>query len=164
MISEKMQKALNDQINAEMFSSYLYLSMAAYLESENWSGMAAWMKAQSEEEYSHAMKFYKYINEVDGRVSLEAIEKPSFSWSSPQEVFEEAYKHEHYITQRINKLVAQAIQENDYATNLFLNWFVTEQVEEVGTITQIVNKFKLIGDNKTSLFLLDRELGMRAAK
>jgi len=164
MISEKMQKSLNDQINAEMFSSYLYLAMAAYLESENWSGMAAWMKAQSEEEYSHAMKFYKYINEVDGRVSLEAIEKPNFSWNSPQAVFEDAHKHELYITDRINKLVAQAIQENDYATNLFLNYFVTEQVEEVATVTQIVNKFKLIGDNKTSLFLLDRELGMRAAK
>ncbi len=164
MISEKMQKALNDQINAEMFSSYLYLSMAAYLESENWNGMAAWMKAQSSEEYTHAMKLYHYINEVEVKVTLETIEKPKTTWNSPLEVFEEAHKHELYISDRINKLVALAIQENDYATNLFLNWFVTEQVEEVSTVSQIVHKFKLIGDNKTSLFLLDRELGMRASK
>ena len=159
-----MQKELNGQINAEIFSSYLYLSMAAYLESENWSGMAAWMKAQSGEEYGHAMKIFGYVNDVDGRVSLDVIQKPEFEWKSPFDAFEEAHKHELYITQRIHNLVDLAIQEKDYATNLFLNWFVTEQVEEVATITQIVNKFKLIGDNKTSLFLLDRELGMRAGK
>ncbi len=159
-----MQKALNDQINAEIFSSYLYLSMAAYLESQNWSGMAAWMKAQSGEEYSHAMKIYGYLNEVDATVVLEAIEKPQAAWSDPKVVFQEAHKHELYITKRINDLVGLAIEEKDYATNLFLNWFVTEQVEEVATITQINNKFALIGDNKTSLFLLDRELGMRAGK
>lgn len=159
-----MQKALNDQINAEIFSSYLYLSMAAYLESQNWSGMAAWMKAQSGEEYSHAMKIYGYLNEVDGTVLLEAIEKPQTTWSDPKVVFQEAHKHELYITKRINDLVGLAIEEKDYATNLFLNWFVTEQVEEVATVTQINNKFALIGDNKTSLFLLDRELGMRAGK
>ncbi|MFA7421297.1 MAG: ferritin [Melioribacteraceae bacterium] len=164
MISDKMQKALNDQINAEIFSSYLYLSMAAYLESQNWSGMAAWMKAQSGEEYSHAMKIYGYLNEVDGTVLLEAIEKPQTTWSDPKVVFQEAHKHELYITKRINDLVGLAIEEKDYATNLFLNWFVTEQVEEVATVTQINNKFALIGDNKTSLFLLDRELGMRAGK
>lgn len=164
MISEKMQKALNEQINAELYSSYLYLSMAAYLESENWSGMAKWMSIQSSEEYSHAIKIFEYINEVDGRVILEAIEKPEFEWKSPLNVFEEALKHEKYITDRINKLVDLAIQEKDYATNLFLNYFVNEQVEEVATANQIVNKFNLIGDNKTSLFLLDRELGMRTSK
>ena len=162
MISDKMQKALNDQINAELFSSYLYLSMAAYFESENWNGFSAWMKAQSGEEYGHAMKFFKYLNDVDGKVTLEAIEKPKASWKSPLQAFEEAHKHELYITERINKLVALAIQEKDYATNLFLNYFVTEQVEEVSTVAQIVHKFNLLNDNKTSLFLLDRELGMRA--
>lgn len=162
MLSEKMMQELNSQINAELFSSYLYLSMAAYFESENWLGMAKWMKEQSAEEYEHAIKFYNYINEREGRVTLNAIEKPKFEWNSPLEVFEEAHKHELYITDRINKLVALAIQENDYATNLFLNWFVNEQVEEVATVSQIVHKFKLIGDNKTSLYLLDRELGMRA--
>ncbi|MHB8930317.1 MAG: ferritin [Melioribacteraceae bacterium] len=162
MISDKMQKALNDQINAEIFSSYLYLSMAAYLESENWNGLAAWMKVQSGEEYCHAMKFYKYVNDVEGKITLTAIEKPKSSWKSPLQAFEEAHKHELYISDRINKLVALAMQENDYATNIFLNYFVTEQVEEVSTVAQIVHKFNLLGDNKTSLFLLDRELGMRA--
>jgi ferritin len=157
-----MQKALNDQINAELFSSYLYLSMAAYFESENWNGFAAWMKVQSGEEYGHGMKFYKYVNDVEGKVTLAAIEKPKAAWKSPLQAFEEAHKHELYITDRINKLVALAIQEGDYATNIFLNYFVTEQVEEVSTVTQIVHKFNLLGDNKTSLFLLDRELGMRS--
>jgi ferritin len=162
MISDKMQKALNDQINAEIFSSYLYLAMAAHLESENWNGLAAWMKVQSGEEYGHAMKFYKYVHDVEGKVTLEAIEKPKSSWKSPLQAFEEAHKHELYITERINKLVALANEESDYATGLFLNYFVNEQVEEVSTVTQIVHKFNLLGDNKTSLFLLDRELGMRA--
>jgi ferritin len=164
MLSDKMQKALNDQINAEMFSSYLYLSMAAYFESENWNGMAAWMKAQSSEEYAHAMKFFHFINEVEGKVTLESLEKPKASWNSPLEIFEESLKHENYITDRIHKLVDLAVSEKDYATNLFLNWFVNEQVEELANVSQIVHKFKLIGDNKTSLFLLDRELGMRASK
>jgi ferritin len=162
MISEKMQKALNDQINAEIFSSYLYLSMAAFLESEDWKGFAAWMRIQSGEEYGHAMKFYKYVHDVEGKVTLAAIEKPKATWKSPLQAFEEAHKHELYITDRINKLVALAMQENDYATNIFLNYFVTEQVEEVSTVAQIVKKFNMLGDNKTSLFLLDRELGMRA--
>jgi ferritin len=162
MISDKMQKALNDQINAEIFSSYLYLSMAAYFEAENWSGFAAWMKIQSGEEYGHAMKIFKYISDVGGKVTLEGIEKPKAQWKSPQEAFEEAYKHELFITDCINKLVALSHQENDYATNLMLNYFVNEQVEEVAAAAQIINKFKLIGDNKSSLFFLDRELGMRA--
>ncbi|MCL4549978.1 MAG: ferritin [Bacteroidetes bacterium] len=162
MLSEKMEKALNDQINAEIFSSYLYLSMAAYFESQNWMGFAAWMKIQSQEEYGHAMKFFKYVNDVGGKVSLDAIEKPKSDWKSPIAAFEEAHKHELYITERINKLVALANQEKDYASNLFLNYFVTEQVEEVATVNQIIHKFKLIGDNKSSLFFLDRELGMRS--
>lgn len=162
MLSEKMEKALNDQINAEIFSSYLYLSMAAYFESQNWMGFAAWMKIQSQEEYGHAMKFFKYVNDVAGKVTLDAIEKPKNDWKSPIAAFEEAQKHEFYITDRINKLVALANQEKDYAAGLFLNYFVTEQVEEVAAVNQIIHKFKLIGDNKSSLFFLDRELGMRA--
>jgi len=162
MISDKMKKALNDQINAELFSSYLYLAMAAYFESENWNGFATWMKVQSQEEYGHAMRFYKYLNDVDSKVILEAIEKPQTDWKTPQQAFEEAHKHELYITDRINKLVTFSNEEKDYATGLFLNYFVNEQVEEVSTAVKIINKFSLIGDNKTSLFLLDRELGMRA--
>ena len=162
MISDKMQKALNEQINAELFSSYLYLAMSAYFESENWQGFSKWMQVQSQEEYSHAMKIFKYLNDVDSKVLLDSIEKPKLKWKSPLEVFEESLKHELYITERINTLVGLAIQEKDYSTNLFLNYFVNEQVEEVSSVTQIVNKFKLLNDNKTSLFFLDRELGMRA--
>lgn len=156
-----MEKALNSQINAELFSSYLYLSMAAYFESQNWSGFAVWMQKQSYEEYGHAMKIYKYVVETGGRVSLEAIEKPKFEWKSCLEIFEESLKHEIYITNRINDLVNLAIEEKDHATNIFLHWFVTEQVEEVAVVDQIVNKFKLVGDNKTALYMLDKELGSR---
>jgi ferritin len=162
MISEKMQKALNDQINAELFSSYLYLSMAAYFNSENWSGFANWMQKQSSEEYGHAMKFAHYLTEVGARVSLEAIEKPKFEWKSCLDAYEEAYKHELYITNRISELVNLAQSEKDYATNNFLQWFVNEQVEEVASVDQIVHKFKLIGDNKVALYMLDKELGSRA--
>ena len=162
MLSEKMQKELNDQINAELFSSYLYLSMAAYLEAENWDGFASWMKIQSGEEYAHAMKLYKYINDVEGKVTLPAIEKPKSEWKSPLQIFEETHKHELYITDRINKLVDIANKEKDYATAVMLNYFVNEQVEEVASVSQIIQKLKLLGDNKISLYLLDKELGLRA--
>jgi len=162
MISEKMQKALNDQINAELFSSYLYLSMAAYFEAENWNGFASWMKKQSGEEYEHAMKIFEYLTEVNGRILLSALEKPKTEWTSCLEAFEEALKHEIYITNRIKDLVKLAQSENDYATNNFLQWFVNEQVEEVNSVEQIVHKFKLVGDNKVALYMLDKELGSRA--
>ncbi len=163
MISDKMAKALNDQITAEMYSSYLYLAMAAHLESENYNGFAGWMRAQSSEEWGHGMKFYKYLGEVSKKVELAGIEKPKTNWNSPQEIFEEALKHELYITDRINNLVNLAHEEKDHATNIFLHFFVTEQVEEVSTATTIVEKFKMVGDNKVSLYLLDKELGQRAA-
>lgn len=161
MISEKMQKALNDQINAELFSSYLYLSMSAYFEAENWTGLSNWMKKQSSEEYEHAMKIFHYLSEVNGRVTLESIEKPKSGWNSCLNAFEEALQHEIYITKRINDLVKLAQSENDYATNNFLQWFVNEQVEEVSSVEQIVNKFKIVGDNKIALYMLDKELGSR---
>ncbi len=161
MISDKMQKALNEQINAELFSSYLYLSMAAYFEAKNWSGFAAWMSKQSMEEYGHAMKIYKYLTEVESRVFLEAIEKPKSEWKSPLEVFEESYKHELYITNKINELTNLAISEKDHATNIFLQWFIKEQVEEVTTVSQIITKLKMVGDNTGALYMLDKELGSR---
>ncbi|MFA3783181.1 ferritin [Melioribacteraceae bacterium 4301-Me] len=161
MLSAKMEKALNDQINAEFYSSYLYLAMSAYFQSINFTGFATWMQVQSTEEYGHAMKIYNYLIEVNSRVKLELIEKPQESWKSPLEAFQEAYKHELYITDRINKLVNQAIAEQDHATNIFLQWFVKEQVEEVSTVNQIIEKFKLIGENKSALYMLDRELGQR---
>ncbi|MEW6507557.1 MAG: ferritin [Bacteroidota bacterium] len=161
MISEKMEKALNDQINAELFSSYLYLSMAAYFEAENWTGFANWMKIQSNEEYEHAMKFFHYLKEVSGRVTLAALEKPKTEWNFPLEAFEDAHKHEVYITKRINDLVELAQLEKDYATNNFLQWFVNEQIEEVASVAQIINKFRIVGDNKVALYMLNNELGSR---
>lgn len=162
MISAKMAKALNEQINAELYSSYLYLAMSAYFEATNFKGFAAWMKIQSSEEYEHAMKIYNYLIQVGARVKLAALEKPNEEWKSPLAVFEDAHKHELYITDRINKLANQAVAEQDHATNIFLHWFVNEQIEEVASITLIIEKFNMIGDNKSALFILDRELGMRA--
>ncbi len=161
MISTKMEAALNEQLNAELFSSYLYLSMAAYFEANNWHGFAHWMKKQSEEEHEHAMKFFEYINEVGKKVQLQKIEKPKTDWKSPLEAFEEALSHEEYITKRINNLVDLAADENDYATNNFLQWFVKEQVEEVSSVQKIVATLKLIVEHSGSLYMLDRELGKR---
>jgi len=161
MISKKMQDALNNQLNAELFSSYLYLAMAAHFENTNMKGFANWMNKQSAEEYEHAMKFYTYINNVGAKVELKAIEKPKSKWTSPKQAFEEALAHEKKITKMINNLADMALVEKDHATNIFLHWFVTEQVEEVASVEDIVNKFELIGDNKNGLFILDRELGSR---
>jgi ferritin len=162
MISGKMQKALNDQINAELFSSYLYLSMAAYFEKTKFHGFANWMKIQAEEEHAHGLKFFDFLITVGGQVSLEAIAKPQAEWSSAKNVFEESLKHEMYITERINKLVDLAMEERDHAVRSFLNWFVDEQVEEMNNVQEILDKFEIIGESKGSLFMLDRELGKRA--
>ncbi|MCZ7601404.1 MAG: ferritin [Melioribacteraceae bacterium] len=161
MISKKMQDALNKQLNAELFSSYLYLSMAAHFENTNMRGFAHWMSQQSTEEYTHAMKFYTYLNSVGAKVDLQAIDKPKGKWTSPKQAFEEALTHEKKITKMINDLADLALTEKDHSTNIFLHWFVTEQVEEVSSVEDIVNKFEMIGDNKNGLFLLDRELGSR---
>jgi ferritin len=161
MISAKMQTALNKQMNDEFFSSYLYLSMAAYFESNNYSGFAGWMKIQSAEEYGHAMKFFHYIHEVGGNVDLNTINKPQVTWDSPRKAFEDALAHEQKITDGISNLVNLAIDEKDHATNIFLHWFVEEQVEEVAHSTQIVQKFNMIDDSKNGLYLLDKELGQR---
>jgi len=161
MISEKMQSTLNDQINEELFSSYLYLSMSAWFQSINYKGFAGWMKKQSTEEYEHAMKIYDYLHEVGADVSLDAIKKPQASWKSPLDAFKDALKHEKHITECINKLADLAVEEKDHATNIFLHWFVTEQVEEVGNATDIVEKLKMIGDNPAGLFMLDGQLGHR---
>lgn len=163
MISAKMLKTLNKHLNEEMFSSYLYLSMSAYFETKNLKGFANWMRLQSQEEYMHAMKFYSYIIQVGGNVTLAQINSPKTSWKNHMEVFKETLEHEKYITELINKLVDLAIQEKDHATNNFLQWFVNEQVEEVATAEDIVNKLEMIGDNKNGLFLIDRELGARVA-
>nr|WP_319776171.1 ferritin [uncultured Sphaerochaeta sp.] len=163
MASENMLKQLNAQINAELYSSYLYLAMSAYFEEKNLSGCAQWMALQSQEEYTHAMKFYHYVNEINGRVILEAIEKPDFEWDSAKSVFEATLTHEKHVTSLINKLVDLALEERDHATNNFLSFFVGEQVEEESVASGILEKFKMIGDSLQGLYLLDKELGGRQA-
>jgi ferritin len=161
LIKEKVQTALNDQLNWELFSAYIYLAMAAYCESVNLPGFANWMKVQAQEEVTHAMKFYDFVNERGGRVTFAAIEAPPVEWDSPLAAFEHAYKHEQGVSERINKLVDLAVAEGDHATNGFLQWFVTEQVEEEASVDEIIQRLKLVGKEGGGLFILDRELAQR---
>ena len=162
-MNSTIESAFNEQLNAELFSSYLYLSMAAYFESQNLKGMAGWMRMQAIEEHMHAMKFFDFINERGGRVTLAKIKEPKTEWSSPLDVFEDTCAHESKVTGLINELVDLALNEKDHAANAFLQWFVTEQVEEEGTTQEIRDKLKLVSDNPVALFMIDREMGGRAA-
>jgi ferritin len=161
MISEKMNDALNLQLNKELFSSYLYLSMASYFDSLNLTGMKHWMTLQAEEEYEHSMKFLDFIQKTGGRVVLDKIEKPQTEWESPKKAFEDAYAHEQFITKSINELTDLAIEERDHSTRTFLQWFIDEQVEEEANANDIVQRFNLVGESKSGLYMLDRELGGR---
>ena len=161
MIKQAIEKAINDQINAELYSAYLYLSMSSYFESKNLGGFAHWMTVQAKEEVNHAMKFYGYINERGGRVTLKAIDSPPVNWKSPLDVLENVYKHEVKVTGLINKLVNLARSEKDVATENFLMWYIDEQVEEEASADAIVQKLKLIKDSANGLFMLDHELAQR---
>ena len=161
MISEKMQDAINGQINAELYSSYLYLSMNAYFKSINLDGFANWMHFQAQEELTHAMKLYDFINQRGGRVNLMQIEAPPALWSSPQAVFEATLEHEQKVTGLINELVELALAEHDHASNIFLQWFVSEQVEEEESVTGVLEQLKLMGEAKGGHFMIDRELAKR---
>jgi ferritin len=160
-LNKDLEAALNKQVNAELFSSYLYLSMAAYFDSINLEGFAHWMRIQTAEEHAHGLMFFDYINERNGRVLLEKIEAPKTEWKSPLDAFEEAYEHEKHISRLINKLVNKARDLKDDSTDNFLQWFVAEQVEEETSTYRIVQQLKLIGDDRAALFLLDRELAQR---
>jgi ferritin len=162
MLNPRIQAALNSQINAELYSSYLYLSMSAYFDSQNLAGMANWMRIQAQEELTHAMKFFDFVNERSGRVLLTQVEAPKTEWSSPLDVFEETLAHEQKVTALINDLVDLSLGEKDHAANTFLQWFVTEQVEEEATAQAILEKLKLVGDDGVAIFMLDGELGQRA--
>ncbi len=161
MLSSKLQDALNKQINAELFSSYLYLSMAAFFEGEDLKGMAHWMRVQSGEETAHAMRIFDFVNDRDSRVALAAIEGPKTQWKAPLEAFEEAYEHEQKITGMISDLMNLAAAEKDGAAHDFLEWFCREQVEEEAQTKLIVAQLKLVGDGGVGLYLLDQELGKR---
>ena len=161
MLSKKMEQALNSQVNAEMYSAYLYLSMESYFKSLNLNGFANWMRAQTQEEMMHAMKIYDYVHERGGRVLLKAIDGPQTKWESPLDVFEAVLKHEQKVTGLINELVDLAIQEKDHATNSFLQWFVTEQVEEEASADEALQQLKMMENAPGGMFMLDRELGQR---
>ncbi|MDP9409130.1 MAG: ferritin [Actinomycetota bacterium] len=161
MLGEAIQDAMNEQIKNEFYSAYQYLSMAAYCESASLPGFARWMRAQAREETEHAMKFYDFVLDRNGRVVLQTIEGPLVEFGSPLEVFERALAHEQKVTAMINDLYGLAVRENDYASQAFLQWFVTEQVEEEKNAGEVVETLKMVGDKSEALFLLDRELGQR---
>ena len=161
MISEKMEKAFNDQINAEFYSEYLYLSMLSYFETLNLKGFVNWMTVQIQEEHAHAMGMFNYVHERGGKVELEAIEKPETKWESPLEVFEHVLKHEQLVTSKINALMDVAESEKDRAALSFLDWYLKEQVEEESSVGKVLATLKLIGDDKNALLLLDKDLATR---
>ena len=160
-MNEKMEKAINDQINFELYSSYIYLSMSSYLRSLNLNGFAHWMEIQVQEEVAHAMKFYNFLHDRGGNIELETIQKPKVSWDSPKDAFEDAYKHEQIVTGRINDLVDLALELRDHATNAHLQWFINEQVEEESNVLGILQQIRLAENSPNGLFMLDRELGQR---
>jgi ferritin len=158
MLTPATLEALNRQINYELRAYYAYLSMAAYFEDVNLKGFAAWFYQHAQEEMTHAMKIYHFINSRRGRVLLQAVPEPEHTWATPEAAFEAALAHEQKVTASINKLVQLARQEGDYATDSFLKWFVDEQVEEEEIVDDVLQKLKLIGDFKPGLYLLDQEL------
>jgi ferritin len=164
MINKKLQQAFNDQLNAELYSAYLYLSMAAYFHSTNLPGCSSWMLVQAREEQSHAMKFYDYLNEQGGRVMLKAINAPPTEWSSPADVFDAVYKHEQKVTGLIKALMELAAEQKDDAACRFLQWFVDEQVEEEDSAHEVLQKLKLVEYKSQELYLIDRELAKRVFK
>jgi ferritin len=161
MLSEKMQEALNTQLNKELYSAYLYMSMSAYSTYSGLKGFANWFMVQYQEEMVHAMKIYAYINDQSGQVKLRAIEQPATEFESPMDMFEQTLEHEKFITRSINELVDLAIAEKDHATNIFLQWFVTEQIEEEGNDNEIIARLKLVGEDGNGLLMLDKELATR---
>ena len=160
-IKQSVEKSINDQINAELYSAYLYMSMAAYFHSLNLKGFANWMEVQAKEEFVHAKMFYNFLVDRGGIVQLRGIDTPPYKWESPEHVFAESYKHEQFVTDRINKLMDLSISESDHATVELLQWFVTEQVEEESNASGILEQIRLSGNNGSGIFLIDKELATR---
>ncbi|MCE4620634.1 MAG: ferritin [Desulfurococcales archaeon] len=161
MIPEEVLKALNKQLNSELYSAYLYLSMASYFDEKGLGGFSQWMKIQAKEELEHAMKIYDYIYSREGRVVLEEIKAPPREWSTVSEVFKQALEHERNVTRSIHQLVDLARSLNDKATEVFLSWFVEEQVEEEKQFSEILQLLELAGETPQSLLLLNAKLGER---
>jgi ferritin len=161
MLSKVVQDTINEQIKNELYSAYLYLSMSAYCEAANLPGCAHWMRVQSQEEVSHAMKFFEFVFDRGGRVVLQAIDQPPVDFKSPLDIFQQTLQHEQKVTAMINHIYELAVKENDYATQTFVQWFITEQVEEEKNASQILDQLKAIGDQPAALFMLDGYLGKR---
>ena len=161
MISNKLETELNKQLNAEMYSAYLYLSMSAFLSTKNLPGFSHWMRVQFEEEQAHAMKLFQYIIDRGGKVELTEIEAPKIEWKGIIDVFENVVKHEAIITEKINNLINIALEEKDHATVSLMQWYVTEQVEEEATVSDIYDQLKIIDGQGAGLFMLDREARQR---
>jgi ferritin len=164
MLGKKLEDAINEQINKELYSGYLYLSMSAYCEAENLPGFAKWMRAQAQEEVEHAMRFFDYVNARGGRVVLKAIEMPAPVWKSPLEMFEQVLDHERKVTGMINRMYEVALAEKDYATQMELQWFITEQVEEEQNAGQVVEQLKRVEAHPMGLLTVDRQLGERGTE
>lgn len=163
-LSKAIQDAINDQIHHEFHSAYVYLAMSAYLEAASFKGFAHWMRMQAKEEVTHAMKLFDYVNDRNGRVQLKALEQPPLEFKSILATFEQALEHEKKVTSLIYSLYEKATKENDYATQVQLTWFITEQVEEEATATEVVDRLKIAGNDGAALLLLDREMGSRSAE
>ena len=161
MLSPDLENAMNTQIASELYSSHLYLAMSAYCEAEGLPGFATWFRMQSEEERDHALQFLRHIVDRGGRATLTGMDAPANDFGSPQGAFEQALAHEMNVTMMIDGLYGMAVQHGDYASQVFLQWFVTEQVEEERTATEIVQTLKNLGNDPASLLILDRELGAR---
>ena len=161
MISDKMIEAINKQINKELYSSYLYLGMASYASSIGLNGVANWLTIQTQEEVSHAQKFYAYVNSQGGRVLLKAIDEPPQQYKSAIELFQKTLEHEQLVTSLINNLVDIAREEKDYASEIMLQWFITEQIEEEENASEILQQLQLVGEKGNGIYMLDKELGQR---
>ena len=159
MIKDKVLEALNTQLNHEFHSAYHYLAMESYFRDQNLNGFAKWARHQYDEEREHALKIYKFIHDRDRKVKLDLIAQPPESWDSPVTAVEDSYREEQAASEMINDLVDLALAERDHATDIFLRWFVERQVEEESHVGDILNKVKMIGEDKYGLFLLDRDLG-----
>lgn len=164
MISDDLTRQINEQINVELFSAYMYLAMSADCADRNLTGFAHWLRAQAEEEVDHAMRFFSFLLERGARVELQAVEGPPSSFGSPLEIMEKSLEHERFVTGRINSLYATALEEKDYPAQVLLQWFVTEQVEEEASIDEIVERMKLFGEEGSALLMLDTQLGARPAE
>ncbi len=160
-MDKKLNEIINDQIKNELYSAYLYLAMAAYFESKNFAGFAHWMKVQAKEEYGHAMKFYDYVFDTNGRVVLQGIPQPPTDFASAMDVFEKTLAHEKEVTKSINNIYEQAIELNDNATTIFLQWFITEQVEEEKNATVIIETLKMIKPDSAAMIMYDHQLSKR---